>query len=97
MSERHSHIDPQKAPPWYRSRAGLAFAGFAAVAALLLIYEHRLHIPFGNLLAVLPLIACFGLHSFMHGGHGGHGGHRHSGSPRRPAEGSKAADGENQQ
>lgn len=89
MSDHHSHTDSQDAPPWYRSRAGLAFAGFAAVAALLLIYEHRMHIPFGNLLVILPLFVCFGLHSFMHGGHGGHGGHHHSGGAPKSSDPSK--------
>jgi hypothetical protein len=77
--------------PWYRSRAGLAFAGFAAVAALLLIYEHRMHISFGNLLVILPLFVCFGLHSFMHGGHGGHGGHNHSGTTPKSLDPSKSS------
>lgn len=86
MSDNHSHIAPQKGPAWYRGRAGLAFAGFAAVAALLLVYEHRMHIPFGDLLVILPLFVCFGLHSFMHGGHGGH---NHSRAPRKPSNPSK--------
>lgn len=60
----------------------MALAGFVALGALLLIYEHRLHIPFGNLLLLLPLLASFGLHSLMHGGHGGHGGH--GDEPRQP-------------
>ncbi len=58
-----------------RTRWRIALAGFAGLGALLLVYEHRLHIPFGNLLILLPLFACIGLHSLMHGGHGGHGGH----------------------
>ena len=73
--------------PWYRTRWGLALIGFAAIAALLLAYEHRIHIPFGNLLVILPLFACIGLHSLMHGGHGGHGGH---GSQSRGAAGPTA-------
>lgn len=67
--------NPGNPGAWYRTRAGLAAIGFASLAALLLVYEHRLHIPFGNLSTVLPLIAIFGLHMLMHGGHGGHGGH----------------------
>lgn len=58
-----------------RNRWRIALIGFAALAVLLFVYEHRVHIPFGNLLVILPLFACIGLHSFMHGGHGGHGGH----------------------
>jgi hypothetical protein len=88
MSDHRPSGDAQHAPPWYRSRAGLAFAGFAAVAALLLTYEHRMHIPFGNLLVILPLFVCFGLHSFMHGGHGGH---NHSGTTPKSSDPSKSS------
>ena len=55
---------------WLKSRTGLAFIGFAAIALFFLWEEHRAHIlgalPF-VLLALCPL-----LHLFMHGGHGGH-------------------------
>jgi len=73
----HQHDQTQKPDDpaaWYKTRWGLALVGFVALSALLLLYEHRLHIPFGNLLVILPLFACIGLHSMMHGGHGGHGG-----------------------
>jgi hypothetical protein len=66
---------------WYKTRWGIALIGFAALSVLLLAYEHRLHIPFGNLLVILPLFACIGLHSLMHGSHGGHGGHGGRGDP----------------
>lgn len=65
--------DESDAPSQARWR--IALVGFALLGALLLISEHRLHIPFGNLWIILPLFACIGLHSLMHGGHGGHGGH----------------------
>ncbi|MCV0371756.1 MAG: DUF2933 domain-containing protein [Filomicrobium sp.] len=39
-----------------------------AVAALLLAYEHRIHIFTGNVLLIL-LALCIGMHHFMHGGH----------------------------
>ena len=62
------------APPWWRTRTGLAFLGFSAVAAYFLITEHRAHlalaVPF---LPWLLLLACPLMHLFMHHGHGGHG------------------------
>lgn len=70
---------------WFKSRWGVALIGFAAIGALLLIYEHRFHIPFGNAFVLLSL---FGLHMLMHSGHGHGGGHGHSGHNHRtgPAE-----------
>ncbi len=95
----HQHANNSgNSRPWYKTRWGLALIGFAAVAALLLVYEHRIHIPFGSLLVILPLFACIGLHSLMHGGHGGHGGHSGHGSKPRgaadPASGKPADDRE---
>lgn len=59
---------------WLRSRSGLVFLGFLAVALFLLWQEHRAH-----LLGALPyllLLACPLMHLF-HGGHGGkHGDHK---------------------
>jgi len=63
-----------------RSRAKWAFAGFLALAAFLLVAEHRAH-----LLGFLPwllLIACPLLHLFMHRGHG-----RPSSAGKDPAPG----------
>ncbi len=74
----HEHTDivgRQRPGVWYRTRWGVALIGFAVLAALLLVYEHRIHIPFGSLFLILPLFACLGLHFLMNGGHGGHGGH----------------------
>ena len=55
----------------WRSRTGIALCGFIAIAAVLLILEHRAHVwqwlPFA-LLAACPL-----MHMFH--GHGRHGGH----------------------
>lgn len=53
---------------WLRSRTGLAFIGFTAIAAFFIWEEHRAHI-----LGALPyalLLLCPLLHLF-HGGHGG--------------------------
>jgi Protein of unknown function (DUF2933) len=61
-SERHA---------WLRSRSGLVFLGFAAIALFFLWEEHKAH-----LLGALPyvlLLLCTLLHLF-HRGHGGHGG-----------------------
>ncbi len=61
-------------PPWWRTRTGLAFLGFAAIAAYFLITEHRAHLALA--VPYLPwvlLAACPLMHLFMHGGHGGHG------------------------
>jgi hypothetical protein len=67
---------------FWRSPAGVAFAVFLAVAAYSLLAEHRAHFVEG--LPYLLLLACIGMHFFMHGGHGGHGGHgRHNGGSER--------------
>src|SRR5271165_334192 len=67
------------APPWWRTRTGLVFLGFSAIAAYFLITEHSAHlalaVPF---LPWLLVAACPLMHLFMHHGHGGHG----SGSDR---------------
>jgi Protein of unknown function (DUF2933) len=56
---------------WLKSRTGLVFFAFAAIAVFFLWEEHKAHI-----LGVLPyalLVLCPLLHLF-HGGHGSHGG-----------------------
>ncbi len=75
MHQHDQPRDPANPGKWYTTRWKLALIGFAAVGLLLLVYEHRFHIPFGNLFAAWPIVAVFGLHMLMHGGHGGHGGH----------------------
>jgi len=53
---------------WLRSRSGIVFLGFIAIAAFFLWEEHKAH-----LLGALPyvlLLLCPLLHLF-HGGHGG--------------------------
>lgn len=65
------HSGPQS---FGRSAVGLTLIGFLAVAAFLLIAEHRAHIFVGNwFIWLLPLV-CLGMH-FFHGGHGGRSGH----------------------
>ena len=56
---------------WLRSRSGLVFLGFVAIAAFFLFTEHRAHL-FGILPFVL-LLLCPLLHLF-HGGHVQNGG-----------------------
>ncbi|MGE0651574.1 MAG: DUF2933 domain-containing protein [Alphaproteobacteria bacterium] len=56
-------------------RLGTVLIGFLAIAGLLLLYEHRVHVFTGNGILITLLVLCVGMHFFMHGGHGGHGGH----------------------
>ena len=61
MSQLHSNTWP---------RARLVFFVFAAMGALLLIAEHRVHVlPY---LPWLFVLACPLMHLFHHGGHGQH-------------------------
>lgn len=80
MADHDHPIDnPEPEPSFWRSRAGATLIVFLAVAAVLLGYEHRIHIFGGNMFTALLLLSCVGMHFFMHGshggGHGGHGGH----------------------
>ena len=52
-------------------RVSLAVLAFFAIAAFLLLTEHRAHL-LGPLLLLL-LLACLPLHFFLHRGHGGKG------------------------
>jgi hypothetical protein len=62
------------APPWWQTRNGFAFLGFAAIAAYFLITEHRAHLALAvPYLPWLLLLACPLMHLFMHHGHGGGG------------------------
>jgi hypothetical protein len=58
---------------FWRSRTGLVFAAFLAIALFFLLTEHWAHAL--GFLPFLLLLACPLLHVFMHSGHGGHGGH----------------------
>jgi fatty acid desaturase len=63
------------APGFWKSRTRVALIVFVAVAALLLGFEHRVHIFAGNGLITALFLGCIVMHFFMHGGHGGgHGG-----------------------
>ena len=67
-------MNPNESPkPWWRTRSGFVFIGFAAIAAFFLLSEHRAHAM--GILPYLLLLACPLMHIFMHRGHGK--GHRH--------------------
>ncbi len=65
---------PKPAQSFWRSRIGISLIIALAIAAVLLGFEHRVHIFFGNGFLALLLLGCVVMHLFMHGGHGGHGG-----------------------
>lgn len=71
-------MNEHDAPPWWRTRTGLAFLGFSAIAAYFLITEHRAHLALAvPYLPWLLLAACPLMHLFMHHGHGGHDSDKH--------------------
>lgn len=59
---------------FWKSRTGLGLLIAFGIGALLLGFEHRVHIFAGNGFLVLLLLGCVVMHLFMHRGHGGHGG-----------------------
>jgi hypothetical protein len=61
-------------PSFWKSRTGISLIIFLSLAALLLGFEHRVHIFVGDGFLALLLLGCVVMHLFMHGGHGGHGG-----------------------
>ncbi|MBL4750520.1 MAG: DUF2933 domain-containing protein [Amylibacter sp.] len=73
--EDHKKDDANHTKSYWKSQTGIMVIVFLAIAALLLGYEHRIHIFGGNMLLVVLLLGCIVMHLFMHGGHGGgHGG-----------------------
>ena len=64
---------PTKAGFW-RTKSGIVTCIFLGIAAILLIFEHRVHaleaMPY---LPYLLILACPLMHLFMHRGHSGHG------------------------
>lgn len=66
MNQAHAKADNTAAGTFWRSRIGLTFPGFLAIAALFPLTEHRA-------LGALPFILlapCPPVHLFGHGGHG---------------------------
>jgi len=82
----HEHPETGHKSFW-KTPAGWAFLGFAAVAAFFLVTEHTAHV-FGVLPWLLVLL-CPLMHVFMHRGHGGHGGHDHGKPDDRVPPGGK--------
>ncbi|WP_438839687.1 DUF2933 domain-containing protein [Aromatoleum toluclasticum] len=73
MRPQHSPVPAPMRDASRPNRARWVFGIFFAIAAILLGFEHRIH-----LLGILPwlfLLACPLMHLFMHHGHGGHDGH----------------------
>ncbi len=66
---------PEPAPRFWQSPTGLALSVFLVIAAILLGYEHRIHIFGGAYGSLVFLAAWVGMHLLMHRGHGGHGSH----------------------
>lgn len=92
VGNEHPPHGPGKPAGFWRSPAGLALAAFLVIGAVLLVYEHRVHLfagGYGNVLLFVGALAAHGLMHRGHGGHGsgGHGGHRHRpGEPQKPGE-----------
>jgi hypothetical protein len=64
--ESATHPSPAPAEKgWLRSRSGVVFLGFAAVAVFLLFTEHRAHVF--HVLPWLVIAACPLMHLFHHG------------------------------
>lgn len=81
----HAVQDATPTPGFWRSRPGIALIVFGVIAAVLLGYEHRIHIFAGSFFPVALLLGCVVMHFFMHGGHGagGHGGHGTDGAANK--------------
>ena len=73
-----NHREMNHPTPWWRTRRGIAFLGFVAIAGFFLITEHRAHVL--GALPLLLLALCPLLHLF------GHGGHNHGGEPSTTPE-----------
>lgn len=74
MTHQHSQsLEPSQTnkPPFWRSRYGIGLLIFGIAATYFLVTEHRAH--FFGALPFLVLLACLGMHIFMHGGHSRHG------------------------
>jgi len=66
----HSGHEPPPSGSFWRSRTGAVLIAFLAVGALLLAYEHRVHIFVGGWFPAVQLALCVGMHLFQHRGHG---------------------------
>ena len=92
----HQHApQPGGIGSFLRSRTGLVFIAFLAIATFYLVTEHTAHffgfLPYG-LLLLCPI-----MHLFMHGGHGGHGEQTdHSGHEDHAEHQAQRAEGDQQ-
>ena len=75
--ELETGSSPEPSVSWLRSRAGIAFMVFLAVALYFLLTEHRAHV-----IQALPWVLVL-LWAVMHLFHRGHGGHAHRGGGSR--------------
>lgn len=82
-----NHHELNRSVPWWRTRRGIAFLGFVAIAGFFLITEHRAHVL--GALPLLLLALCPLLHLF------GHGGHNHGGEPSTTTEKEELGRGRN--
>ncbi|MGJ5619098.1 DUF2933 domain-containing protein [Sulfitobacter sp. MF3-043] len=68
------NLNKNRKKSFWKSRFGISLIISLGIAALLLGFEHRVHIFAGNGFLVFLLLGCVVMHLFMHGGHGRHGG-----------------------
>lgn len=72
--------EPEARPKFWKTQSGRWTLIALALGALVLGYEYRSVLLTSSTILFLPLLACVGMHFFMHKGHGGgHGGQRNSG------------------
>lgn len=65
------HEEHARAPRFWGTRYSYGWIVIAAVAGYFLLTEHLAHVI--EALPAVLLLACFGMHFFMHRGHGGPG------------------------
>ena len=56
---------PRQSGNFWRSRIGVALMIFIVIGGFLLIYEHRVHIVFGNAFLIALLAICVGAYFFV--------------------------------
>ncbi len=76
MNHDHSQHDAETKGFW-SSRYSIGLIVMGAIAAYFLLSEHRAHLF--DALPLLLILACVGMHVFMHRGHGGGRGCNHNG------------------
>lgn len=76
--------NPRDPARFWRSRYAVGLLVLGAIAAWLLLSEHRIHAL--GALPYLVLLACPLMHLFMHRGHGAHGHGAHGGGEHAPGD-----------